>query len=269
MNDAVHRVAQRLTGSDVLAINRYPGGDISGASEVRLADGRVLVAKHGPVVDIEGRMLQAMSASSAPVPDVLGCEDDVLLIECLPDDGPLSGEAWSALARALTSLQEITGDTYGWAEDYALRHVTVANANSREWPSFWAENRLLCHAAHLDGATGKRLEALSSKLKDILPDKPRPALLHGDMWGGNVLVSSNRISGLIDPCAYYGHAEVDVATLTVFDSPTPEFFEAMQLETGWQERQPVYRLWTWLLHVRLFGYGYLPAVERELASLGF
>ena len=43
----------------------------------------------------------------------------------------------------------------------------------------------------------------------------------------------------------------------------------MQLETGWQERQPVYRLWTWLLHVRLFGNGYLSAVERELASLGF
>ena len=268
MSDAIHKVVHRLTGAEITALRRYPGGDISGASEIRLADGRMLVAKHGPVVDIEGRMLQAMSESSAPVPEVLGCEDDVLLIECLPSDGSLSGEAWTALAHALTSLHEITGESYGWPEDYALRHVTVANDRSDDWPSFWAHNRLLCHAPHLDAATGKRLEALSSNLGDMLPARPRPALLHGDMWGGNVLVSGSHISGLIDPCAYFGHAEVDAATLTVFDNPPPAFFEQMAFEAGWEDRQPVYRLWTWLLHVRLFGGSYLSAVERELEALG-
>ena len=269
MSDAIYRAAQNLTGQEVAGLRRYPGGDISGASEVRLADGRVLVAKHGPVVDVEGRMLSVMSESCAPIPKVLGCTEDVLLIERLPSDGSLAGEAWPALALALLALHEITADAYGWPEDYALRHVTVLNDRSNDWPTFWAQNRLLCHAPHLDVATRKRLEALSFRLGDILPNSPRPALLHGDLWGGNVLVSGNQISGLIDPCAYFGHAEVDAATLTVFDTPSPEFFDMMAFEPGWEERQPVYRLWTWLLHVRLFGGGYLSAVERELTSLGF
>lgn len=84
-----------------------------------------------------------------------------------------------------------------------------------------------------------------------------------------MLVSSESISGLIDPCAYYGDREVDVASLTVFDAPPPEFLEALHLECGWRERLPVYRLWMWLLHVRLFGESYRPAVERGLATLGF
>ncbi len=261
-------VIERLAGAPVKSRRHYPGGDISGASEIALVDGRLVVAKQGPVVDIEARMLQAMRLTGAPVPQVLGCEDDVLLIEHLPNDGGLSGAAWTSLAEAQQALRLETPESYGWDEDYALRQVKVENARKGSWVVFWAENRLACHLPHLPPALARRVDSLAARLGDFLPQSPKPSLVHGDLWGGNVLVSQGAVSGLIDPCAFIGDREVDAATLTVFDHPPLSFFDALDLESGWQDRQPVYRLWMWLVHVRLFGSGYASAAERELDALG-
>ena len=110
---------------------------------------------------------------------------------------------------------------------------------------------------------------LADALPELLPLTPLPAFVHGDLWGGNILTASNSVTGLIDPCACYGHHEVDAATLTVFDHPPDSFFNALELETGWRERQPIYRLPMWLIHIRLFGETYRSAAEGELAVLGF
>lgn len=262
-------IIERLAGSPVLSQRRFAGGDISGASEIVLEDGRVIVGKHGPVVDVEARMLGAMGRSAASVPVVLGHGENVLLIERISSGGSLSGDVWRSLADALSGLHAITGADYGWPEDYALRHVKVENAPLDNWPRFWAERRLLCHLDHLALDLAGRVEILGARIEDILPASPPPVLLHGDLWGGNVLVANGQVTGLIDPCAYFGDREVDFASLTVFDSPPPSFFEAVEPAPGWQERMPVYRLWMWLLHVRLFGDSYRPALERELAVIGF
>ncbi|EDL48028.1 fructosamine kinase family protein [Erythrobacter sp. SD-21] len=261
--------AERICGQRPVSIQRFAGGDISGASRLTFADESIVVGKTGPAVSVEARMLEAMATSGAPVPKVLGYDEQRMLIEHLPADGALSGKAWVSLAEALHALHAVTGESYGWHEDYALRHVRVENEALPDWPSFWAKRRLLCHASHVAADLARRIEALAQALPELLPRAPAPSLLHGDLWGGNVLVSGERISGLIDPCAYCGDREVDAASLTVFDSPPDSFFDALELNAGWRERQPVYRLWMWLLHVRLFGDSYRPAVERELAALGF
>ena len=265
---AIEALAERLTGQSVTSVERFAGGDISGASKVTLADGSKLVAKSGPVVAEEGRMLEAMRETGAPVPRVLACENHVLLIDHVPGGGALSGDAWNSLAEALAVLYEPADEAYGWTHDYALRHVAVENDRAENWPTFWAERRLLCHVPHLKSALARRVEALAKALPDLLPATPPAALVHGDLWGGNILVSGNNIS-LIDPNAYYGDREVDAATLTVFDSPTPAFFDALGLEPGWEKRQPIYRLWIWLIHVRLFGGGYEGSAMRDLGALGF
>lgn len=261
--------AEATCGTKPTAVTRFAGGDISGASLIEFADGSKVVGKTGPVVAVEARMLEAMGASTAPVPKVIGFDERHLLIEHLPSDGMLAGKTWVSLTQALDGLHSLRGDAYGWQEDYALRQVIVENGITENWPKFWGERRLLCHVPHIAADIGRRIEQLAGRLPDMLPASPTPSLLHGDLWGGNVLVSGERISGLIDPCAYYGDREVDVASLTVFDTPTPDFFDALDLASGWRNRLPVYRLWMWLLHVRLFGESYRPAVERELAALGF
>jgi hypothetical protein len=57
--------------------------------------------------------------------------------------------------------------------------------------------------------------------------------------------------------------------LGLFDQPDAAFYEAYGLlEPGHDERTAIYRLWPALVHLRLFGAGYRPMVERLLQATG-
>lgn len=258
--------AATLLGIGVAGTAALTGGDLSAVYRLRLANGGSAIAKLGPLVSEEAAMLKVIAASGAPAPAVRAIADDLLLIEEMPNDGNLAG-SWDHLAETLNILHARIGRGYGWPSDYAFGGVAIPNAPRPSWPSFWAERRLRCHLPHLPAPLARRLERLACRLPDLLPAQPAPALLHGDLWGGNVLVSGGRVTALIDPACYHGHREVDAAMLTLFDAPPPRFFDALALEAGWQARQPVYRLWPLLVHLRLFGSSYAGAVHAALAEV--
>lgn len=258
----------RITGSPVKGSRKLAGGDLGGATRLDLQDGRSIVAKQGPLAEREGRMLTAMRETGAPVPQVLHYEGELLLMEFVEATGGRSDAAWIDLAAALEKLHAPTEEEYGWPEDYCFGPLAIPNGGNADWSAFWGENRLLCHAKYLGPVTAQRLETLAARLGDLIPAAPPPSLLHGDLWGGNVLFAGDRLAGLIDPACYYGDREVDIAMLTLFDHPPEAFFGSLGLQEGWRERLPVYKLWPLLVHLRLFGEGYRGAVERALDACG-
>ena len=209
-------------------------------------------------------MLRAIRATGAPAPEVKRAEGDWLLMEDVEANGSLTA-AWPDLARTLTRLHARTGADYGWPTDHAFGSVRIDNRASADWPSFWAERRLRCHLPYLRPEYARRIERLADGLHDRLPRRPAPSLLHGDLWGGNVLISGNDVAALIDPACYHGDREVDVAMLTLFDRPPPSFLESLGLDAGWEHRLPIYRLWPLIVHLRLFGDSYADSVEATLA----
>jgi fructosamine-3-kinase len=256
-----------LLGDVLRKAETLGGGNLSQILRIWLADGREAIVKNGPAPRTEAAMLRAIAASGAPAPAVLAVSDEALVMEPRPSGSSLS-EAWESLGAAVAVLHQARGDRYGWAEDYAFGPVVIANGWSDDWPRFWGEHRLLCHAPHIPGALARRVEALAADLPSRLPARPAPALLHGDLWTGNVLVHGGRISGLIDPACAYGHAEADFAMLSLFDSPPPAFYAAYgPQEPGHAERRPIYQLWPALVHLRLFGGGYRGRVERLLSAV--
>lgn len=213
-------------------------------------------------------MLAAIREAGAPAPRTEAMRDRWLLLEYLENDGDMAA-AWGDLGACLARLHMRQGDRFGWPVDSAFGPVEIANRSSPDWRRFWAENRLLCHRAHIAPDLAARLEAVAARLDCWIPDEPRASLLHGDLWGGNILVQEGKLAGLIDPACYFGDAEVDLAMLTLFDSPSPAFWEAYgESGAGWRDRRAVYQLWPALVHLRLFGASYRPMVERCLARLG-
>ena len=234
------------------------GGDLSEIQWIALADGREVIVKNGPAPTTEASMLRAIAASGAPAPAVLA----------VSDEGSLS-KAWVSLGLVLARLHAPSGARYGWFTDCAFGPVAIANGWAEDWPRFWAERRLLVHLPHLPSALARRVEALAADLPNRLPVRPTPALLHGDLRSGNILVTGDQVSGLIDPACYHGHTEVDLAMLGLFDQPEAAFYEAYGLlELGRDERTAIYRLWPALVHLRLFGAGYRPMVEPLLQATG-
>jgi fructosamine-3-kinase len=262
-------IGAALIGGVLHRTEALSGGDLSQIVRIALTDGREAIVKNGPSPRTEAAMLKTIAASGAPAPAVLGVSDEALVLDLLPTGGALS-DAWASLGSALATLHRARGARYGWVEDYAFGPLPIANGWADDWPGFWAGRRLLVHLAHLPPVLARRVEALAADLANRLPAHPAPALLHGDLWGGNVLVAGSRISGLIDPACYYGHVEVDLAMLTLFDRPDGAFYDAYgPLEPGHEERSVIYRLWPALVHLRLFGGGYRPMVERFLSDAGF
>ncbi len=258
--------AAALLGIRVSGAAALSGGDLSAVHRLKLADGGSAIAKQGPLVSEEADMLAAIAASGAPAPAVLAVGEDLLLIEEMPNDGHL-GTSWDSLAAVLQTLHAASGRGYGWPADYAFGRVAIPNGATDDWPGFWAERRLRAHLPHLPAPLARRLARLADRLPELLPMHPAPALLHGDLWGGNVLTSGGRVTALIDPACYHGDREVDAAMMTLFGAPPARFFDALALAPGWRERQPIYRLWPLLVHLRLFGSSYIGAVEASLAAV--
>ena len=260
------RVA-RLTGVAEDRLERIAGGDLSEVLLVPRAEGK-LVAKSGLSVGIEAAMLRSLGSADVPVPRVEGEYGDVLLLEHIANDGVLSTRAWGDIGRALAALHERQGEDYGWTVNYRLGTVEFDNSPAADWPSFWAERRLLPTAAILDRPWRDRVGRLAGRLSDLLPVTPKASLLHGDLWSGNILVRDGKLAALIDPACYYGHREVDLAMLSLFDTPPEAFVEAYgPLDPGWEERRTIYQLFPALVHLRLFGATYQPMVDRFLTQL--
>jgi len=262
------RVAE-LTGVAADRLERLAGGDLSEVLLVRRPDGRLTVAKGGAATGTEAAMLRALAKAGVPAPAVEGEHDGVLLLEHITNDQVLSEKAWADLGGWIARLHACRGETYGWPADYGLGTVQLDNRQHGDWPLFWGEQRLVATASLLDRPWRERVERLAARLGGLLPEAPPPALLHGDLWSGNILVRDGRLAALIDPACHYGHAEADLGMLTLFDAPSDSFWGAYgPLERGWRERRAIYQLFPALVHLRLFGSGYAGLVDRLLTGLG-
>ncbi len=249
-------------GIKARGITPLHGGDLSDVVRVETGDGAV-VAKTGPHVGIEARMLQAMAERGAPVPEVHYIGEGLIVMEYLPPTSA-SSEGWQRLGAALRQLHDHPGETCGWAEDYAFGAVILYNRPSPDWPAFWAERRLLPFAAQFPDLA-PRLERLATRLQGLVPHTAT-GLLHGDLWSGNVHFSTQG-AVFIDPACYHGHGEVDLAMLHLFGAPPEAFWDGYGApEDGWRARLPLYQLFPALVHLALFGEGYRGLVERCLTG---
>ncbi len=262
------RVAM-LTGAAPEGIERLAGGDLSEVLLVSRPGLPPVVAKSGGNVAAEALMLRTLAEAGVPVPSVEGEFGEILLISHVAHDEAFTPRAWSDIGRQVRAMHSRVGDHYGWPSDYAFGSVRLDNRQRRDWPGFWAEQRLVAAAATLDLPWRERVERLAGRLSGLLPPAPAAALLHGDLWTGNILVRDGAMAALIDPACYRGDAEVDLAMLCLFGAPDDAFWEAYgPPESGWRERRCVYQLFPALVHLRLFGASYAPLVERLLAQAG-
>ncbi|MGD1956369.1 MAG: fructosamine kinase family protein [Sphingomonadales bacterium] len=255
--------AAALLDTTLSNVETLHGGALSAVLAATTEDGRRVVLKDGPAPIVEASMLQALADAGAPVPKVIGANAATLVMDYLPDDSTEAGDLGAVLAR----LHQMTGPRYGWPNDYAFGSLKIQNTWRDTWPEFWETNRLRPAMAWLPEPLADKIEDVCSRLQTLLPNTPVPALLHGDLWRGNILSHSGQVGALIDPAAFYGHHEADLAMLTLFGGLPARFWDDYGAPPP-AERLAVYQLWPACVHVRLFGAGYLPMVERCLKTIG-
>ena len=244
-----------------------------------LSDGRRVVAKSGQGMALEGWMLRWLAErTSLPVPHVYCADEDLLLMDFVSGGGSMTAPAEAHAADLLAALHGITADTYGFERDTVIGPLPQPNPPSADWIGFFRDSRLLhmsdraLEEGAISGSLRDRIERLAARLEALIGKPAPPSLIHGDVWGGNVLVSGDRIAGFIDPAIYRADAEVELAFSTLFSTFGDPFFrryaEMRPIRPGFFEvRRDLYNLYPLLVHARLFGGAYVSAVERIVRRL--
>lgn len=273
------------SGVVVTRSERLSGGDINDARCLKLSSGEELFVKSNTSAnraffEAEEQGLRAIAATDTiGTPRVLarGVDGDTsfLMLEMVRG-GPRNSRFWERFGQQLSALH--SADTsglvpgFGFPADNFIGAAPQHNSPRERWVDFFRVCRLtpqLAMARHwFDARTLERFERLLSRLEILLPEPEAPSLLHGDLWSGNFLVGPDGLAWLIDPAAYVGHAEADLAMSELFGGFSPTFYaayrEANPLEPGYRERRDLYNLYHLLNHLNLFGGGYLGAVLETL-----
>jgi fructosamine-3-kinase len=262
---------------------RVGGGDINEAFHVCL-NGEEAFVKTRPGAGEGEYALEAADLSwlaepgALRVPRVIEVAEDYLALEWV-ERGNLSDAGAEELGRGLAATHMAGAPCFGdpgFSEQLGVQarigSLRLPNDPSGDWCSFYAERRLLPLARiarerdALSDTGVVAVERVCERLEELAGPAEPPARLHGDLWSGNVHADIEGRPWLIDPSAYGGHREVDLAMLRLFGAPSERMFAAYEelapLAEGWRERVSLWQLLPLLVHAVLFGGSYRASVER-------
>ncbi|WP_420151709.1 fructosamine kinase family protein [Spirosoma sp.] len=269
---------------DVIDTQFLSGGDINTAAQVFASEGIFFIKwnqfeqpDNQNMFETEALGLELLRQAKAfQVPQVIGYgqhgDKSYLILEYI-EPGKPTKSYWETLGQSLATLHSHTQAKFGLHFNNFIGSLPQTNTLTANGYDFFFEQRLLPQAglALYKGLLPKNvydaLFRLYNRLPDLLPDE-RPALLHGDLWSGNILVNETSKPALIDPAVYYGFRESELAFTRLFAGFDEYFYdaydEAFPLQQGFNERVAIYNLYPLLVHVNLFGSGYVSGVERVL-----
>lgn len=255
------------------------GGDINDAALLQLTDGRKFFLKTNDeappgMFEVEAQGLSFLRAGLDPaaplvVPEVVAWGSSFLLLEYL-EPRRVAGDQEEALGRGLAALHQNGPDRFGLEHDNFIGTLPQDNRPTATWAEFYGERRL---RAQLEMPAAKRclgtklrqrIESLIENLDELVGPPEPPARLHGDLWGGNWM-STHKGPAILDPAVYGGHREMDLAMMRLFGGFSTRTFSAYEevapLGRGHEERVPLFQLYPLLVHVNLFGTGYVGQVQ--------
>jgi fructosamine-3-kinase len=265
------------------------GGDINEAWHGRL-NGEEAFVKTRPDAGEGEYALEAAGLSwlaepgALRAPRVIEVAEDYLALEWI-EPGRLSLAGAQELGYGLAATHAAGAPCFGdpgFGERLGVQarigSLGLPNDPHDDWCSFYAECRLrpLARIARernaLTSSGVSAVERVCERLEELAGPAEPPARLHGDLWSGNVYADVQGRPWLIDPSAYGGHREIDLAMLRLFGAPSERVFAAYEevapLAEGWQERVSLWQLLPLLVHAVLFGGSYRSAAESVAERYG-
>jgi fructosamine-3-kinase len=213
------------------------------------------------------------NTNSIRIPDVILQDDfesdSFLILEWVETRQP-DAKSSALLGEKLSQMHQHTSTNFGDVADNFMGSLRQTNRSHSTWAEFFIEDRLkpMVQIANsnalINNMDMRNFERLYEQLPELFQEEA-PSLIHGDLWSGNSLSSVTGEPYLIDPAISYGYREFDIAMTTLFGCFSNQFYEAYNyhspLSKGWEQRLDLWNLYPLLVHLNLFGSGYLGQVR--------
>ncbi len=271
-------------GVEVAGMVPLGGGDVADAYRVDLVDGTTVFAKTkadavaGFFTTEAAGLVWLRDAGAVAVPEVLAVSDDPpFLVQEWIEPGYPGPTTEEELGLSLATLHRSGAPHFGREDRRTTGSRGLPNEPAASWGGFLAQQRLLplAELARRDHVlptnTIEAIEFVADHIANFVGPEEPPARLHGDLWAGNRLVGSGGVSWLIDPAAFGGHREFDIAMMHLFGGFGHRCFaaynEVFPLAPSWEARIPLHQLPPLIVHAIKFGGPYVAATQDTLAAL--
>ena len=178
------------------------------------------------------------------------------------------------LGKDIAKLHSIGQKKFGWHRNNTIGTTMQLNPTNNNWPEFFRKYRLefQINLAKKNGFEFHRSKELLNKTDDFFYGyKPKPTLLHGDLWSGNFAFDENKNPVVFDPANYYGDREAEFGLTEMFGGFSSDFWNGynsvLPLDPGYSTRKELYRLYHTLNHLNLFGSSYAVSVQQLISQL--
>ncbi|MFC6858286.1 fructosamine kinase family protein [Zunongwangia atlantica] len=279
VNDAYQPLFKIIEEKNNLKINNITslsGGDINNVFLLNTTEGKKVVkvnsaTKFPRMFEAEMAGMKALkSAEAIDVPQMIAVytesEYSCLLME-YRETGSKSSNFWTVFGKQMADLHKNTQLKFGFSEDNYIGSLPQQNKEHENIIDFYIEERLepQFKLAKEQGYGLGDTNKFCSELYNLIPQE-KPALIHGDLWNGNYLVNAEGHPCLIDPAVAYAPREMDLSMMKLFggfDSALfNAYFEEFPVEKGFENRVPIWQLYYLLVHLNLFGTGYLGSCKN-------
>jgi protein-ribulosamine 3-kinase len=270
-------IEQKL-GCKILQAKNVGGGSINVAARLETTHGNYFIkwnsASQFPgMFEAEAKGLALLEINSGfAIPKVISVgnvQDQSYILMTHLDAGRSN---WTKAGQLLAKMHTVRSGEFGLDHDNYIGSLSQKNTTHKSWPEFFTNERVLPQVQlAVDKGLLDRSDSLHAgnfclRINEIFPIE-LPSLLHGDLWSGNMMFSSKGPS-IFDPAVYYGHREMDIAMTKLFGGFESGFYESynevLPLEKNWEQRVQYCNLYPLLVHVNLFGGGYVNDVRRIL-----
>jgi fructosamine-3-kinase len=219
----------------------------------------------------EARGLSEIAATETikvPLPICWGVVEDqsYLVLEYLDLTTESSPQNWTEMGRNLAMMhrhQISPNRQFGWHIDNTIGSTPQINTWEKDWATFFANHRIgyQIHLAQSKGGHFPKAAELMAKVPKLLANyRPKPSLVHGDLWSGNASFTNAGIPVIFDPATYWGDREVDIAMAALFGGFPNAFYQGYNdvypLDSDYSTRKILYDLYHILNHHNLFGGNY-------------
>ncbi len=270
----------KVLNQKIISISPVSGGDINEAFKV-VTDSNTFFAKvnSNPVsedmFEKEAAGLKLLKdRAKINVPEVISTgtiENKSYLILNWIKQGNSTAHTDESIASQLAVLHKTTNDAFGLVYDNYIGTLIQNNTANHNWLEFYFTNRieyqlrLAIDSYLMQNKYIKKTEMMFSRLESDYPEVV-PSLLHGDLWSGNYMIDNKGEAVFIDPAVYYGYREMDIAMMKLFGGFSADVFliydRLFPLDYDWQSRIRFHQLYYILVHVNLFGGGYVSSAQN-------
>lgn len=273
MERLINKISEKLN-SEITGFSSVSCGDISSAYLLEMSKEKFFLKVNcksfaKEMFQAEQQGLQAIEATKTiAVPHVYLVDEfenkSFLLMNYVEGRRPNTKD-FKHLGRNLAHLHLCSNSEFGFSSDNFIGSLPQSNIFHADWTEFYWKERIFpqLDLAKRNGQLTDReipTEEVAIRTFNQVFGNTKPALLHGDLWGGNYLIATDGTPFLVDPAIYYGHPMVDIAMSYLFGGFDEEFYtayhEIIPKTEYYNEQIELYQLYYLLVHLNLFGKSY-------------